>query len=231
MKTKHIFSGDLFKAAVKVRKAEQAYEELFDFWASRIPPMLPETFWKHANRLRVIYNKKGRDCKSPCDATNTAAKEFLRQAWVGGMENFSEAVHFSISYWTYVEALKKSCEDIQLGWERPREGAEEDKDHHEDIESDEYRGNIEELLDSLPMAGEDVCGKLITKCYFKSPEEIDIAALEEDVRQAAPSSAERILHGCNQMAEVLHEEAAKYFRLFSIGYRDELFPKKPTGRG
>lgn len=233
MKTKHIFSEDLLKAAITVRNIQQAYTDLFDHWAARVPYMKPEAFWKHANRLRVIYNKEGRECKGPCDATNAAVEEFLRQALKEGVESFSEAAHFAISYGRYVEVLRESCEEVQLGWARLREGSEEDRERtfDEDIESDEYRGTVEELLDSLLMAGEDICERLVGGEYFKSPEEIDIARLEEDVRQAAPSSAERILHGCNQMGEVLYETTAEYFQLFSVRRYNELFPEKPRSKG
>lgn len=233
MRNKHIFSEDLLKAAVTVRNLEQAYNDLFDDWASRIPAMEPEAFWKHANRLRVLYNKEGRDCRGPTEAATKAVKEFLRQALNGGVESFSEATHFAISYNRYVENLKKACDEVQFGWNRLREGSEEDceRTFDEDIESDEYRGNVEELLDSLLMAGEEICDRLFGGGYFVSPEEIDIDRLEKDVRHAAPSSAERILHGCNQIGEELHDHAAEYFQLLSVSRYDELFPKKPHREG
>lgn len=233
MKKKHIFSEELLKAAVTLRNLEHDYTDLFDDWAASVPAMEPEAFWNHANRLRVLYNKEGRDCRGPTEAATAAVKEFLRQALNGGVESFSEAAHFAISYGRYVENLKNACEGIQLGWDRLREGSEEDHERtfNEDIESDEYRGTVEELIDSLLMAGEDICDGLFSGHYFISPEEIDMARLEEDVRQAAPSSAERILHGCNQIGDELHEHAAEYFQLLSVRRYNELFPEKPIGKG
>lgn len=233
MKNKHIFSEELFNTAVTLHNFEGAYNDLFYDWAASVPTMEPEAFWKHANRLRVIYNKEGRDCRGPTKAATTATKEFLREAMNEGVESFSEASRFAISYCRYVENLKEACENVQLGWNRLREGSEEDRERtfDEDIESDEYRGTVEELLDSLLMAGEDICDRIFSGHYFISPEEIDIVRLEEDIRQAAPSSAERILHGCNQIGEELHQHAAEYFRLFSVFNYKELSSKKPLGKG
>jgi hypothetical protein len=226
MKTKHIFSEKLFKAALVKQKFEGIYTDMFDAWASGVPSMEPEFFWRHANRLRVIYNKEGRDCRGPVEAASVAVKEFLRQAMREGVESFSAAAHFAISYGRYVENLEKACEEVQFGWERTRRGSEEERERtlNEDIESDEYRSNVEELLDSLLMAGEEICDRLFSGGYFISPEEIDIHRLEEDVRQASPSSAERILHGCNQMSDELHGKAAEYFELLCVFKYDELYP-------
>lgn len=233
MTVKHIFSEDLLKAAVTLHNLEHDYTDLFYDWAASVPIMEPEEFWKHANRLRVLYNKEGRDCRGPSEAATTAVKKFLRQASLEEVKIFSEAVRFAISYGRYVEILIKACKEVHLGWNRMRDESEENRERtfHEDFESDEYRGTVEELLDSLPMAGEEIYVKLIKKRYFNSPEEIDISCLEEDVRQAAPSSAERILHGMNQIGEELHEQAAEYFRLFSVIKYKELFPEKPQPKG
>jgi hypothetical protein len=233
MKNTHIFSEELFKTAVALHNFEGIYKRLFYDWAASVPAMEPEVFWKHANRLRVIYNKEGRDCQGPPEAATNATKEFLREAANEGIESFSEAAHFAISYGRYVENLKKACKEVQLGWNRLREESEENRERtfDEDIESDKYRGTVEELLDSILMAGEDICDRLFSGHYFTSPEEIDVARLEEDVREAAPSSAERILHGCNQIGEELHEHAAEYFRLFSVFNYKELSPEKPAKKG
>jgi hypothetical protein len=202
-----IFSEDLLKTSYALRSMQAHYTESFDDWAETVPTMDPKDFWRHANRLRVIYNKE--------DNYDKAVKTFLMEAWRGGEKKFSEAAHFAISYWRYLTLLQEKCKNIKKGWRRPFN--EDSQNEFTDPDSEDYVGTVEDLVNAIPMAGEEVCSKLATGYYFVGPDEIDINALEEDVKNNAPSSHIKILNNCHDIEQALHEDLCEFLLIFGPG--------------
>lgn len=184
--TTSIFSDEILKQADELRKAEGQYETAFDHWAQTVPTLAPEHFWKEVQSLRLIWSRS-------LDAER-AANEYLRIAAVEGEEQLAAAVHFCVSYRRYAEGMRGACEHITLGWERGDDG-------------------FGDLMDSLPMAGEQVYVEVKSGDFFGDDDEgneiVYIGELENRVREIVPDVADRIIHGENYWASTLEQAAAE----------------------
>jgi hypothetical protein len=176
-----IFSDEILKQADELRVAEGRYEQQFDLWAQSVPPLSPEHFWKEIDILHSIWVEKG------CDA-EAGVEEYLRRAVCEGEERFAAAVHFAVSYRRYTEALRMKCEHITCGWQR----------------GDDSFGD---LMDALPMAGEQVYVRVKGGEFFTDDEDegegVDVEELEQSVIEARPESCKHIIVGENYFASTL----------------------------
>ena len=187
MNATSIFSDEILKQADELRVAEGRYEMLFDHWSATVPTLAPEYFWKNIQSLRLIW------VESDLDAER-AANEYLRIAAVEGEEQLAAAVHFCVSYRRCAEGMRGACEHIIQGWERGVDG-------------------FGDLMDSLPMAGEQVYVEIKSGDFFEEDEDgyatVNIGDLENRVREIVPHIADRIINGENYWASTLEKAAAE----------------------
>ena len=181
-----IFSDEILKQADELRKAEGQYEKAFDHWAQTAPTLSPDHFWKNVQSLRLIWSRS-------LDAER-AANEYLRVASVEGEEQLAAAIHFCVSYRRYAEGMSGACEHLTEGWERGDDG-------------------FGDLMDSLPMAGEQVYVEIKSGDFFGEDEDgnetVNISDLEKRVKEIVPHVADRIIHGENYWASTLEQAAAE----------------------
>lgn len=189
-----IFSDEILVQAAAARDAENQYESQFNVWADSVTPLAPEHFWPEVAKLREIWAESDYDAER-------AADEYLRQAKCESEDRFAAAVHFAVSYGKYVHQLHKACVNIYSGWERG---------------DDSYS----DLMDSLPMAGQDVHGKVISGEYFDD-DEVEIDDLEEAVKQTVGlGCANKILHGEHYMASSLEAKARDRMKFVLTSRKD-----------
>lgn len=192
-----ILGDEILKQAEAARAAENQYDRQFSQWAEGVPTLAPEHFWPEVERLRGLWVERGFDAKR-------AADEYLRVAQCGTEEQFAAAVHFAVSYSRYVDLLHKACMGVYSGWERG-----------DDAHSD--------LMDILPMAGQEIHGKVISGEYFDD-DEVEIDRLEEAVKQTVGlGCANKILHGEHYMASSLEDEARDRLRFVLCQRSREIF--------
>lgn len=188
-----IFSDEILKQADELRKAEGQYEKAFYHWAQTVPTLAPEHFWRGIDTLRTIWG----ECKFDPER---AANEYLRIASIEGQEQLAAAIHFCVSYRRYAEGMSGACEHLTEGWER----------------GDDSFGD---LMDSLPMAGEQVYVEIKRGDFFSEDEDgnetVNIDDLERRVRLEnfkdlrLVRAADKILHGENYWASTLEQAATE----------------------
>lgn len=189
-----IFSDSILVQAAAALAAENQYESQFNSWADSVTPLAPEHFWPEVAKLREIWLDSDYDAER-------AADEYLRQAQCEGEERFAAAVHFAVSYGKYVQQLHKACVNIYSGWERG---------------DDSYS----DLMDSLPMAGQEVHGKVIGGEYFDD-DEVEIDDLEAAVKESVtPECADKILYGEHYMASSLEAKARDRMKFVLTSRKD-----------
>lgn len=185
--TTSIFSDEILKQADDLRKSEGQYETAFDHWARSVPSLSPKHFWPEVDRLRLIWEQEGHD-------SERAAEEYLRLAACEGEEKLAAAVHFAVSYRRYSESVRGACEHIVQGWDRGDDG-------------------FGDLMDSLPMAGEEVYTRVKSGEFFDEDEDeddiVNIDDLEQCIRESVPKSGDQIVHGEHYWASTLERAAAE----------------------
>ena len=90
--------------------------------------------------------------------------------------------------------MSGACEHLTEGWERGDDG-------------------FGDLMDSLPMAGEQVYVEIKSGDFFGEDEDgnetVNISDLEKRVKEIVPHVADRIIHGENYWASTLEQAAAE----------------------
>jgi len=188
-----IFGDEILKQADELRKAEGRYDTAFDHWAQTVPTLAPEYFWRVIGTLRTIWE----ECKFDPER---AADEYLRRASIAGENELAAAIHFCVSYRRYAEGMRGACEHITQGWER----------------GDDSFGD---LMDSLPMAGEQVYVEVKSGDFFGYNGMDDIVLindLESRVGEAVPNAADKILHGENYWASTLEQAAQERMKTILV---------------
>ncbi len=185
--------AELLSVVANLATAKKAYKAAFEAYKTAAPELSAARFWELVEAFRKLIAQclRGRDR----GAAKQAAQEFTRRAWVG-MEPFApdslaEVAAFARRYAALSDELGAAFDAVQERLELERS---------DDAYSD--------LLDALPLAGKNVCERVLKKKFATNAE------FEKAVRAATlangPAIGRFILEGENYIDHCLDKALRHY---------------------